>query len=65
VVKNHDDDGEGAEKIEARLALAIGKPWIDFGKRRSEVRGQKAKSKVETGKSRLRSFRGSSGTGPA
>jgi len=29
VVNNDDDDRESAEKIEARLALAVRKAWVD------------------------------------
>ena len=74
VVKDYDDDGEGAEKVEAGLAFTRGETRIDFGRQRTEIGGQiskleRRKWKIERRKrnagSRLRSFRQSSGTGPA
>ena len=46
VVDGDDDDGKGAEKIETRLALTIGEARIDFGRRRSEIGGQKSERSV-------------------
>ncbi len=42
VINDHHDDGEGAEKIETGLALAIGKARIDY-----RVRHESTKEKVE------------------
>ena len=42
VINGDDDDGKGAEKIKPRLAFTVRETRIDFGRRRSEVGGQRA-----------------------
>jgi hypothetical protein len=45
VIDGDDKDSERAEKIETRLALAMRETRIDFGGRRTEVRGRIADKK--------------------
>ena len=40
VVERYDEDRERSKKIETGLALAVCEPRVDFGRRRTEVRGQ-------------------------